>query len=374
MIFSKRLIIAFYFIWVTIVSIIFDQYAYKIFEFNSSLRTFITLGKLHHRDFDENGLPVSYSPKIGEFRSPFYVVHYAIIYSNNLSEDYNKKNKKIWGVDTSIAFWNVPPNLATYKDNERKFKNSVDWIVNNISYSLNNHAHLIYDFDWTYIGYQNNKLQKGWWSGLTDAYAIIPLLRAYTIYGDQKYYLAAKDLYNSSLTSYLDGGSFTTLNGDPWIEEYVDPHVKTQHEFPYVFNGMVYATYGIDAFESLNTLDNRRISRKLFKSISNNIKLFNNNGWSHYDLYRQSNNIKYHLIHLALIEQMIENNEIDTNSSSVQKVYNDWRNTSRHSGFYYALYGNRGIGYYHLLLTYLTLVLLPIFLLGLKSKYKSRKQ
>lgn len=243
--------ILFFLIWVVLISFIFNKYAYEIFEFNTKIRVFIKEGKTAHREFDEMGLPVSYSARIGEYQSPFYVVHYAILYSEHIN--YNKKGDSlIWREDPSLEYWNVHPNLSDEEKNKEHFKNSVDWLVDNVDYSLNGKAHFLYKFEWPYKGFTNNKLEAGWWSGLTDAYAIIPLLRAYEIYGDDKYYKVATDLYHSTLSNYEDYGSLTYLDGNPWIEEYMDVNIVSQDRLPYVFNGMVYSTFGIQAYESIN--------------------------------------------------------------------------------------------------------------------------
>lgn len=204
--------ILFFLIWVVLISFIFNKYAYEIFEFNTKIRVFIKEGKTAHREFDEKGLPFSYSARIGAYQSPFYVVHYAILYSENINHN-KEKNNLVWREDPSLEYWNVHPDLSDKAKNKVYFKHSVDWLVDNIDYSLNGKAHYLYNFDWPYNGFNNNKLEKGWWSGLTDAYAIIPLLRAYEIYGDEKYYKVASDLYNSVLSEYEEYGSLTYLNG-----------------------------------------------------------------------------------------------------------------------------------------------------------------
>ena len=364
----------FFIVWIIFVSFIFNKYAYDIFEFNTKVRVFIKEGKTSHRVFDEKGLPISYSARIGEFQSPFYVVHYAIIYSENI--DYtNKSNNKIWREDPSLEYWNVYPDLNDINVNKEKFKNSVDWLVENVDYSLNGNAHYLYNFDWPYKGFNNEKLDSGWWSGLTDAYAIIPLLRAYEMYGDEKYYEVASDLYKSSLTNYEEYGNLTYLNGDPWIEEYMDQNITGQDKLPYVLNGMIYSTFGINAFESLNTKNNKNISPELFRSIASNIEKYDHNGWSYYDLYKNSNNIKYHLVHTALLKYLIEEERIDRFDKSVNKLSEKWSNTSKNPGFYYILRGNRVLSYYHFLMLYLLIIFIPFifFLLRkLRKKYERK--
>ncbi|WP_162540249.1 D-glucuronyl C5-epimerase family protein [Acinetobacter haemolyticus] len=359
--FKKSII---FIVWFALVSFIFNKYAYEIFEFNTSLRVFIKEGKTSHREFDEKGLPISYSARIGEYQSPFYVVHYAIIYSEHIGYE-NKGNKLIWREDPSLEYWNVYPDLNDQEKNKIYFKNSVDWLVDNVDYSLNGKAHYLYNFDWPYKGFNNNKLESGWWSGLTDAYAIIPLLRAYEIYGEEKYYKVARDLYNSSLTKYEEFGSLTYLNGQPWIEEYMDRNITDQNNLPYVFNGMVYSTFGIQAYESLDK-ESKNISNKLLESIAKNVSQFNNNGWSYYDLYQNSNNIKYHLVHASLLDYLIKNdlNKVikDKNLTLSEYTSKEWNVKSKNLGFNYLVYGNKVFAYYHFLFLYILFLLIGLVL------------
>lgn len=365
--------ILFFLIWVVLISFIFNKYAYEIFEFNTKIRVFIKEGKTAHREFDEKGLPVSYSARIGEYQSPFYVVHYAILYSENIN--HNKgKNNLVWREDPSLEYWNIHPDLSDKAKNKAYFKHSVDWLVDNIDYSLNGKAHYLYNFDWPYKGFNNNKLEKGWWSGLTDAYAIIPLLRAYEIYGDERYYKVASDLYNSVLSEYEEYGSLTYLNRYPWIEEYMDTNIVSQEQLPYVFNGMVYSTFGIQAYESLNK-ESKNISNKLLESILRNVEKFDNNGWSYYDLYNNSNNIKYHLVHTSLLDFLINNDFKRINSKQdfilSKYILESWSEKKENLGFNYLIYGNKSFAYYHFILTYVFFILiLPLFFGLFKCKKK----
>lgn len=362
--------ILFFLVWIILISFIFNKCAYEIFEFNTKVRVFIKEGKTSHREFDVKGLPISYSARIGEYQSPFYVVHYAILYSENIEFD-KKDNKYVWRQDPSLEFWNVHPNLTNKEKNKENFKNSVDWLVSNVDYSLNGKAHYLYNFDWPYTGFNNNKLDAGWWSGLTDAYAIIPLLRAYEVYGDEKYLKVATDLYESSTSSYYNKGSLTYLDGRPWVEEYMDNNVVNINNLPYVFNGMVYSTFGIQAYES-KVYDSKEISQKLLDSIAINASKFNNNGWSYYDLYNNSNNIKYHLVHSSLLKYLIENDLKDSEYvSKAVSISKEWLKTSENPGFYYVVYGDKVFSYYQFVLSFVFILLLPLTLIFIKKMGKS---
>ncbi|WP_243465222.1 D-glucuronyl C5-epimerase family protein [Photorhabdus temperata] len=294
-----------YIIIIMIVSYTFNKYAYELDEFNGDVRNLVMKGKFTQREFNSNGFPLSHSPHIPEpFLSPFYVVHYGMIYS---SLGLDKDNTNIlWRTDSSLSGWNVPPPKFNKKELVSNFKFSADWLLNNIK-SFHDESHYLYDFDWPYKGYKNSKLSAPWWSGLTDAYAIILLLRAYDYFDDNRYLLTSHLLYKSALTSINKGGSLTMLDNMPWIEEYVDPEANSE-KLAFVLNGMIYSTYGIESLENyLNIDESKRISDSLYQSISKNIFKFDiENEWSSYDLIGNPNNIKYHRIHTLLLKDLID--------------------------------------------------------------------
>ncbi|KMW71692.1 WblE protein [Photorhabdus luminescens subsp. luminescens] len=344
-----------YLIIVMIVSYTFNKYAYELDEFNGNVRNLVMKGKFTQREFNSNGFPLSHSPHISKpFLSPFYVVHYGLIYS---SLGLNKDNVNIlWRTDSSLPGWNVPP--PTFNQNElmANFKFSADWLLNNIKL-FHGENHYLYDFDWSYKGYKNNKLSAPWWSGLTDAYAIILLLRAYDYFDDDKYLLTSKLLYQSSLAPIQKGGSLTTLDNMPWIEEYVDPQANSD-QLAFVLNGMIYSTYGIESFENyLNIREDARIADKLYQSISHNIFKFDiKNEWSSYDLIGNPSNIKYHKIHTLLLKDLIERNQNFKNKEIID-LYNNWNKSADNSGYYYIKHGPISWAYYQFITMYFLSVL-----------------
>lgn len=278
---------------------LFNIFAYEIELVNARIRNWVVTGNTNIRQFDAQGLPVSSNPNIKEeFVSPFYVVHYGLLYSELYNNDKRKNNAFHWRPDSSLKFWNVAPQELK----KEYFKHCVEWLIHHIDTSFGP-AHFVYDFDWPYRGYPNNYVRKPWWSGLTDAYAIVLMLRAYDIYKDEKYLTVAKALYESSLTAVEKNGSLTKLNTGIWIEEYVDPKVAPD-KLAYVLNGMIYATFGIKAYEDKFHIENG-YTLALLKSIETNMHLFDvGYAWSNYDLIGNSCNMKYHKIQVALMEEL----------------------------------------------------------------------
>jgi len=359
----RGLILIGFIIWFFIVSFTFNRFAYEIDQFNSKFRNLLKNKKFTLREFDESGIPYSISPKYNEkFVSPFYVVHYGLIYSNSYKERH-KYNGLHWNFNETLELWNEKP---------LKVKNFIalsDWIVQNIK-EINGKFHLVYSFDWIYKGYPNNLLRAPWYSGLTDAYSLLLLLRAYDVSRDVKYLDAADKLYMSSISLISEGGSLNFLNDKPWIEEYIDPKVKEYDRLPYVLNGMIYATYGIIAYESFRNMENG-YSRKLIESIFSNLEKFYNNGWSYYDLIKTSANLKYHRIHKGLLTELINFTkkryfgDNKTLLDKAQKILLAWEKSCNNLGLYYILYGEKSFTYWHFVAFYI-FVLLLYWLLSLK--------
>jgi hypothetical protein len=238
-------------------------------------------------------LPVTVDARNNRFLiSPFYVVHYGIL--NSESARIKSYSSEHWNSDPSLEAWNVAPENISVE----QFKINADWVVDNIK-NYNSKHHLLYEFSWAYSGYPNGGLTPPWWSGLTDSYALILLLRAYDVFKDEKYIEAANKLYKSVLSPIEAGGSVNKIENSIWIEEYVDPRAPP-NEMSRVLNGMVYSFKGISAYESANNIKDGK-STDLRGSIQKNAIKFNRGFWSDYDLLGNQANLKYHKIHVRLL-------------------------------------------------------------------------
>lgn len=348
-----------WFLLLVILCYLFNIFAYEIESVNARIRNLLITGNTQVRIFNDKGLPISSNPNVeGNFISPFYVVHYGLIYSQMYNDEL-KKDKFHWKEDTSIEFWNVPP-----KNVKREyFKNAVDWLVENLDTSFKE-AHFIYNFDWGYKGYPNGMLKAPWWSGLTDAYSIILLLRAYDIYGDEQYINAAEALYKSSIEEVKLNGSLTYLHGDKWIEEYVDPNANP-NKLAYVLNGMIYSTFGIKAYEDAFAITNGE-TQNLIKSIERNISLFDKgSSWSNYDLIGNTCNMKYHRIHIALMNEMYNL----TGANIFKEKKEQWKKGVKNIGFNWVINSTSSIAK-KMYLTELFLIIMGFGLLYYKRVVK----
>lgn len=355
-----------YLLYIICALITTNYYAYEIINFNAGLRVFVSSGKTNVRTFDkETGIPKSHSPKTGEYISPFYVVHYGILYSNNIEMNSCKHmNGYHWKRDKSLQYWNVPPETINSNDSKRLLNHSADWLIKNINFKFGK-AHFLYNFDWEYPEYPSGKLSAPWWSGLTDGYAIIVLLRAYDCFNDKTYLDAAKSLYDSVLTDATAGGSLTYIDEMPWIEEYVDPTLALKHKLAFVLNGMIYSTHGVKAYETYVAIPQKK-HMILEKSIFKNLHRFNIDGWSRYDLLGSNSNPKYHLIHTSLLEEMLKNSPQEYKTHAGQ-IFQKWKKSAENIGLSYILFGQKTIAWYHFIITVLIIILFP-FLLLIKIK------
>lgn len=356
----KILIGLIYFIGITI---IFNRFAYEIDQFNSKLRNFLFRGEFSLRKF-KDGIPYSISPKLDSFFvSPFYVVHYGLIYSKIYKESYQKFGLH-WSFDKTLDLWNEKPPVIK----SEFFIKLSDWIVDNVRL-LNGRYHLIYNFDWPYKGYVNNSLKAPWYSGLTDGYAIVLLLRAYDVTKNVKYLDVADKLYLSTITPIFDGGSLNFLDGKMWIEEYVDPKIGDYSKMSYVLNGMIYGTYGIISYEYYRNIKDG-YSKNLIESIFFNLDKFYHSGWSFYDLIGNSSNLKYHRIHKALLDELIEFTKFmypdiyEKYCNKIEYINSKWTTSYNNLGFFYILYGEKSFTYFHFLGFYILLFFSFIIFLG----------
>ena len=351
----KKAIFIFCFIWLFVCAVLFNRYAYEIDQFNAATRIFIRTGEFNVRTIDENGLPVSTDVRTGrKLISPFYVVHYGLMHSE-LANNESLKNEEHWKHDPSVALWNAPPTTLSME----QFLYNANWVVDNLRL-LNDQYHLIYNFDWKYKNYPGGVLNAPWWSGLTDGYAILLMMRAYDIFKDEKYMEAAGKLYKSVVSPFKVGGSLIELNGQPWIEEYVDPKVDPKN-MSRVLNGMIYAYKGIKAYE-LKSKDNQNMAQKLKDSINNSIEYFViNDKWIYYDLIGNSANIKYHRIHVQLLRDK------DFNTENNRDVIASWEVGYKNQGLYWILSPGWSFAKYHFLLLFAIINIFPILLFVIRK-------
>ena len=342
-----------------ITQLIFNAFAYKLDDFNAKIRNYLVHRKFEKIVVTDNGIPQILNPRLGLITSPFYVIHYGLSYSESCKKS-EYSDAYHWLDDKTMKYWPRPEKISL-----NYFKNSLNWVVDNISYDYNGLAHFLYDFDWPYENYEKKTIKAPWWSGLTDGYAIILLLRGYDCFNDEKYLNLAKSLYESVITPVEKGGSLIFWDGFPWIEEYVDP-TGNPYKLPRVLNGMFYAYIGIKSYEEFakkHNLKNYNLSNKLGLSILHHIQKFDMGLWSYYDAIGGKANLKYHRINWALITKE-KRTELDF--SIKMKIF--W-GLGVYIPFFYLIFGPISIAYVHMWMTFLLIWLaLTLFLKFLTTR------
>lgn len=273
---------------------VISLFGHQIEGFNASIRNYLVQGQLEKFRF-KDGIPTQTNARKGTYQSPFYVVHFGMIYSDSC-EKAQDKSKYHWLSDETRDAWRGDPPAATTNN----FRSALNWLTGNVTVLPDGSAHFIYDFDWPYQTYPNGKLSSGWWSGLTDGYAILLLLRGYDCFEDKRYLDLASALYQTLKKPVSDGGSTVMWAGKPWIEEYVEPKASDPAALSRVLNGMAYSYFGVRAYEELHGDD--KFSRELRSSISHHLDTFDLGVWSFYDALGNRANIKYHKVNTRLLQ------------------------------------------------------------------------
>ncbi len=296
------------------------KYDKELSEFNAKLTNLLRGNDFALRTFTKNGIPISNFARLGKKAiSPFYVVHYGLIYSDDLAHP--PEYDYLWKYNNSTKFWNVPPDEKYIT--EKNFYSAADWVVQNITKDNTNNYHLLYNFNWPYKHLEGGILKAPWHSGLTDGMALTLLSRAYILTHKNKYKEAAYKLYDSVINDKKNGGSTIYLeNKDAWIEEYVVSDLPDNKQ-PRVLNGMIYSTFGVYFFEKTFVIKDKKYKIYL-QSIRNHINRFDLGYWTAYDLIGTMANNKYHQVHLGLLDDLYDL----TNDSYYASLRTKWNNYS----------------------------------------------
>lgn len=279
---------------------ILDIYDEEISEFNGKVTNLLRGNDFALRTFDEHGIPISNFGRLGiKDISPFYVVHYGLIYSEKIKHKH--QYNYLWEYNNSIKYWNVPP--AKKYITTKNFYYAADWVIKNMKKDFNNKYHLFYNFNWHYKHLKGNLIKAPWYSGLTDGMALTLLCRAYISSNDIKYKNAAFKFYKSVIsTKNIGGSTIVCKDGNLWIEEYVVSDLPDNFQ-PRVLNGMIYATFGVYFFEKTFNIPNKKYTSYL-KTIRKQINKFDLGYWTSYDLIGTVADYKYHHVHIGLLDDL----------------------------------------------------------------------
>jgi hypothetical protein len=319
---------------------LFNLFARDIDDFLGKLRHFVVTGSWETLTFDSNGIPTLSRPRIGRYTSPFYVVHFALLHSE-ACRGLADTNRFHWRRDESLRYW---PRLPS-KPDLKTFRSLLDWLISHATTNDTGLTHFLYTFDWPYEAYPGTLVKAPWWSGLTDGYAIVVLLRGYDCFKDERYLKLASELYKSLTTPVTDGGSLLVWEGQHWVEEYVDSRVEPSR-LSRVLNGMIYAYMGLRAYEEFTSTNG--LSEKLLRSVGYHIRHFDLGYWSYYDAIGTRANMKYHAINWALLQNPEFHDIIP------EDIKTRWRLGVQCPALY-LIYGPRSTAYFHAWATFLVI-------------------
>jgi heparosan-N-sulfate-glucuronate 5-epimerase len=222
---------------------------------------------------DEKGIPFVIEGTIGKQRNPTIVCNKAFFYYDKFVQG-----------DTSQ--WVL-------------FLNCADWLIEN-STNDEGFSVLNYNYDWPV-----NKMVSPWRSGLANGLALQVLVKAHVITNDEKYLAAAKRLLNSFYVEVKDGGvTYKSESDGWWFEEYADDGGLVSR----VLNGHQFALLGIyDYFQHTQDSSAKFLFEQGNKSLKNNLSKYDKgDGNSFYDVLGRPTTVKYHHVHIDLLNQLFE--------------------------------------------------------------------
>lgn len=212
---------------------------------------------------------------IGKHYNPITISHYSWPYFNEYVKHNNQTAKDI-------------------------FLKHADWLVKN---NVKKGNYTFFEYNFTFPPYN---LVPPWYSAMAQAEAMVPLLNAYKITGDEVYLSTAKNLLNVLFIDINDpckcGVTFKTLGNGWWYEEYANGRPET----PKVLNGMMFTVLNIYHYYNFtHDKDALYLFNQGILSLKNNLQNYDKNGnYSSYDKYHGSAPIGYHEIHVCLLDKL----------------------------------------------------------------------
>jgi hypothetical protein len=174
--------------------------------------------------------------------------------------------------------------------------NNANWLVKNAK-SFGNYSILEYKFP-----FARYDMEPPWRSALAQGKAIEALTKAYDVTSNKTYIDTAKSLLNSFFVEVKDGGvTLKTADDGWWYEEYADDGSNSSR----VLNGMIWALLSIyDYYKYTNDTNAKFLFDQGVIALKNTLPLYDNSGNSYYDIHRRTTLIKYHQMHIKLLDYL----------------------------------------------------------------------
>lgn len=221
-------------------------------------------------DFDENGIPYLHDPK-GRQYSIVYVIQYALINHDLMLKGENADEKK------------------------RIIRKCLDWLEEK-SEDFND------SLVWRSDANEQYKLPKGWISAMYQGQAVSLFLRAFQLFGEEKYLAIAEKTFEFFKYDYSEGGAKRIdENGCLWFEEYPSATPSL------VLNGYVYTMFGFyDLYRVTNSERAKNLFDECVATLEKNLYKYDVWYWSVYDQLKRELVSYYYQknVHIPLMEIM----------------------------------------------------------------------
>jgi hypothetical protein len=239
-------------------------------------------------EVDEKGIPFLIEGTIGKQRNPMTVCNRALSYHD----------KFIQGDSSQLIL----------------FLNCADWLAEDLI-RQNDFAVLKYNYNWSIYN-----MVAPWRSGLANGVSLQVFIKAHAATQNEKYLEVAKLILNSFYVEVSEGG-VAYKSGDKgwWFEEFADEGGYVSR----VLNGHMFAVLGIhDYYNYTRDPAASYLFEKGLMALKNNLPKYDKGeGHSYYDLRGTPANIKYHYIHIDLLDQLFT-----ISGDKVYKFYGDkWK-------------------------------------------------
>lgn len=221
-------------------------------------------------DFDENGIPYLVDSK-GKHYSIVYVIQYALINHDLMLKGIDVENKK------------------------RIIKNCLDWLEEKSEDYLDSLV-------WRSNPNEQYNLPKGWVSAMYQGQAISLFLRAYQLFGTERYLAVAEKTFEYFKYEYSEGGvKRIDENGYTWFEEYPSATPSL------VLNGYIYTLFGMyDLYRVTKNEKAKQLYDECVSTLENNVYKYDVWYWSVYDQLKRELVSYYYQknVHIPLMEIM----------------------------------------------------------------------
>lgn len=174
--------------------------------------------------------------------------------------------------------------------------NNSNWLAEN-AVKHGNYSIFEYKFPYPIYG-----MKPIWRSGMAQGQGVQALTKAFQITGENKYLEVAKNLLNSFFVEVKNGGvTYKSPKQGWWYEEYAGINANQSR----VLNGMIYTVLGIyDYYNLTHDSEAKFLFDQGVLALKNNLRYYDNNGHSYYDMLGKVATRLYHLTHINLLQKL----------------------------------------------------------------------